>query len=406
LPKTLEEAYETILSKSPDEDMARKLLHIVLCAGRPMTLAEMNIALNVTDDCKTTRDIDCQETDESLKTEIRNLCGLFLSVVDSKIYLIHQTAKEFLLFAQKDTQDHSSTCDSSLHLHWKSKFLPDEGNQILTQACVSYLHFSEFQRDLESARSDYIFLDYSAKFWALHFREAKLKDHKSKIAESALALCDISSKRCQLWYDVFETSQAYAGLVPKLYSSLALAAYLGHTLTVDQLLFDRGTQVDPRDEYGKTPLSLAAREGHEAVVLLLLDKGAQVDPRDEYGWTPLSLAVNKGHEAVVRLLVEKGAEVDTKDEDRWTPLSLAAREGHEAVVRLLVEKGAEVDTKDEDGWTPLSLAAREGHEAVVGLLVERGAEVDTKDKYGWTPLSLAAMEGHEAVVRLLLEKGA
>ncbi|KAF2183391.1 ankyrin, partial [Zopfia rhizophila CBS 207.26] len=61
--------------------------------------------------------------------------------------------------------------------------------------------------------------------------------------------------------------------------------------------------VDSKDGYGWTPLSWAARSGHEAVVKLLLETGkVDVDSKGGYGWTPLSWAAGNGHEAVVKLL--------------------------------------------------------------------------------------------------------
>jgi ankyrin repeat protein len=45
------------------------------------------------------------------------------------------------------------------------------------------------------------------------------------------------------------------------------------------------------------------------VVKLLLEKNADLESKDdEYGQTPLSWAARNGHEAVVKLLLEKGAE--------------------------------------------------------------------------------------------------
>ncbi|OWT42519.1 Ankyrin repeat protein [Pochonia chlamydosporia 170] len=263
-------------------------------------------------------------------------------------------------------------------------------------------------------------------------------------------------------------------------TALHAASHRGHEAVV-KLLLDRGADVEAKGcACGQTPLSRAAERGHEAVVKLLLDKGADAEAKDDYGqtplsWaglvegedatghqTPLSLAAWNGHEAVVKLLLDKGADVEAKDEYGRTPLSLAAWNGHEAVVELLLDRGADVEAKDEYGRTPLSLAAKNGHEAAVELLIasfgvdpyvtdgagttllswamqtgvtplfwaaekgqeaivkllledadveaavelllDRGADVDAKDEYGQTPLSLAAENGHEAIVKLLQSK--
>ena len=45
LPKSVDEAYERILSKSHDFEEVKRLLHIVVLAARPLTLTEMNLAL-------------------------------------------------------------------------------------------------------------------------------------------------------------------------------------------------------------------------------------------------------------------------------------------------------------------------------------------------------------------------
>jgi ankyrin repeat protein len=57
------------------------------------------------------------------------------------------------------------------------------------------------------------------------------------------------------------------------------------------------------DDSGMTPLSLAARSGHEAIVKLILETGvADVTMQDNEGMTALDWADSYYHEAVSKLL--------------------------------------------------------------------------------------------------------
>jgi len=90
-----------------------------------------------------------------------------------------------------------------------------------------------------------------------------------------------------------------------------------------------------------------AENGYEAVVKLLLATcNADVDLKDRNGQRPLSLAAQNGHEAVVELLLKANVDVESKDRNSWTPLSWAARNGYEAIVKLLLEAKADVESKD------------------------------------------------------------
>ena len=188
-------------------------------------------------------------------------------------------------------------------------------------------------------------------------------------------------------------------------TSLSWAAQNGHDAVVKQLL-DKGAEQDSKDKEGRTPLSWAAAKGNVEVTMLLLEKGAEPDSKDKEGRTPLSWAAAKENVEVTMLLLEKGAESDSKDKQGWTPLSWVAANGNVEVTMLLLEKGAESDSKDKQGRTPLWWAAANGQVEVTTLLFKKGAELDSKDKKGRTPLSWAAAKGNVEVTTLLLEKGA
>ncbi|CAI8025277.1 Ankyrin repeat domain-containing protein 50 [Geodia barretti] len=154
---------------------------------------------------------------------------------------------------------------------------------------------------------------------------------------------------------------------------------------------------------GRTPLYIASRKAHGAVVKLLLQQHADVRICKKNGWTPLMAASFNGHTDVVQTLIEAKAQINTQEENGWTALHLAAQEGKVDVVRLLTEAQALVNIHTEDGMTPLYIASDKGHGAVVKLLLQQHADVSICTKTGWTPLMTASFNGHTDVVRTLIE---
>jgi len=179
------------------------------------------------------------------------------------------------------------------------------------------------------------------------------------------------------------------------------------TQQVMSLLFGRGyVNPDKADDFGWTPLSWAARNGHGGAVKLLLER-EDVSPNrpDNDGQTPLSWAAKNGHDVVAKLLLgREDVSSDRPDNDGQTPLSLAACHGHDGVAKLLLgREDVNPDRPDNDGQTPLSLAACHGNYGVAKLLLGReGVILDSLDNKTRTPLSWAAYHGHDGVVKLLL----
>jgi ankyrin repeat protein len=98
------------------------------------------------------------------------------------------------------------------------------------------------------------------------------------------------------------------------------------------------TEIECR--FREKPISVAARQGHAAVVKLLLDHGASRHS-ERVELSPLFLAVESGHEEVVRRLLRAGTDIDNaayadeKDKYCQTALSYAADNGRHGIVKLL-----------------------------------------------------------------------
>ncbi|KAH0372585.1 hypothetical protein KCU65_g1180, partial [Aureobasidium melanogenum] len=155
-----------------------------------------------------------------------------------------------------------------------------------------------------------------------------------------------------------------------------------------------------------TPLAYAALQDHAQAVQILLQKGANVNRRDAHGRSALSYAAEGGSEASTQLLLKHGATPDDLDKNRKTPISYAAEAGSQKVTSMLLERGAKAKQSDSGGRTPLLLAAKAQSEETVLLLLAKGAEVNSRSQGNDTPLSRAVEAGMIDSVRQLLRKGA
>src|ERR1700722_12955658 len=201
--------------------------------------------------------------------------------------------------------------------------------------CLTYLSFDIFGAgrcdDYNSLLRDSPFLDYAARHWGDHARVQE----ETVIFLALSFLQDGSKAACA--GDVLVPSWDR----PANYSGMHLSSFFGLSKIIDYQL-KNGAMADLKGKDGRSPLSISAENGHEAVVKrLLAQDDVDVNSKDlQYGQTPLSWAAKKGHDAVVKLLLARDdSDVNSNDGIYGkTPLSWAAENGHEPVVKLFLTR--------------------------------------------------------------------
>ncbi|VUC21709.1 unnamed protein product [Clonostachys rosea] len=286
LPQTVEEEYNLILDRSKDIKKTKKILHIIVAAQRVLSLQEMAVALDIIFNHQPQQDLQSHHNLRShhelqpldagrIQRNIREACGLFVVIQDSKVYLLHQTAREFLvkpvaLVYMDDNQP------------WHYSLCPMDSNRILAEICIWYLLLADFQKtyeatDLEQANGRYPLLNYAASYWTVHFQQIRMKGGDILIS-SALKLCSPLRKGNTAWFRIhWKEFQAKLECdCPAELDTLMMASYFGLERVVEALLSVKGLKAwlktlfktSSRDaRYGRSALSWAISNGHEGVDL-------------------------------------------------------------------------------------------------------------------------------------------
>ncbi|KAI3558850.1 hypothetical protein CABS03_11384 [Colletotrichum abscissum] len=371
VPEKLDGLYEKILDRSANKERARKVLQIILAAFTPLSLDEISTALCIEKEHSRGSQL-IKEPTHRLQSYLREICGLFVTVVDGSVYLLHETAREFLIRNSDSVglDAHDETYKSTL-LH---SITLRESHLVVAKVCVWYLMKKDF--DISAGtHSEWEMATYTSRYWARHLNSIDAQDIEY-IADETMYLCKTALKRdgplhtshlmrkyrpprwhFDIGFDSLASSCLHL-LGNVRGGPLIVAIILGFDWVVSRLLIEdpqAGRQVDRK---GITALWWAAWAGNAQITRLLLELYDDTDYGDialnGVRSTPLTVAIAHKHNAVVHaLLKDPRISITTRCRVRrnWTPMHYAiAADNFELFQLLLAEE------RTFAGWTSADFA--------------------------------------------------
>lgn len=156
-----------------------------------------------------------------------------------------------------------------------------------------------------------------------------------------------------------------AGLLTSTYTPMHQAAELGHTYALFALLDKLPSELwDLRTgELGRTPLMLAAQNGHAEIVMkyhqavLERHRHETLHPEPTFiGHAAFFIKARLGYETIVDSLDSRWKKIiDAKDLDGNTPLLLALKNRHGLCCRLLLIQQADMRCENNHGQSGINL---------------------------------------------------
>jgi len=132
--------------------------------------------------------------------------------------------------------------------------------------------------------------------------------------------------------------------------------------------------VNVADEKGYTALILAAYHGHtDTVNFLISEANANPCQEDNRGNTALMGAIFKGHVSVAKQLVFADCDIDEENEQGQTALMFASLFDRQEIINTLIDKGANPAHMDKAGNSVADIALSQGNYELAKVLREQNA---------------------------------
>ncbi|CAO2640963.1 Ankyrin repeat and SOCS box protein 3 [Lemmus lemmus] len=159
--------------------------------------------------------------------------------------------------------------------------------------------------------------------------------------------------------------------------------------------------------FGCNSLHPTSFQGNAEIIKLLLKNGADREGQDDFGITPLFVAAQYGKLESLNILMSSATSINCQALDKATPLFIAAQEGHIKCVELFLSGGADPDLycNGDNLQLPIHTAAQMGHTKTLDLLIPPANHACDTGPDKVSPVSSAVFGGQEECLEITLQNG-
>ena len=399
IPSTVDAVYEKILQRSVDPSKTRVILQLIVASNRAFTVTEMGIMLALDGHQSHYRELEeFLEPEARFRVTLREICGLFVTVVDQNVYLLHQTAREFLLSDVSITTQPTAISDpdgfDSNIVKWKHSFLDSQCHRTFAERCLWLMNIPVQKHTPRLLR-------YAVGTWIDHLESSNI-DLEDDIFTAAVATLEPSAPNLRACFAIFwsyrplqwevagpETGRgqkkilSYLRRITKGAFPLVMASIIGSRILVNGLLVkfpQRWTKKDLSQAFWWC-MCYSAKE----TAKLLLEQGADVNTMANcssgYGESTFN-DINTGFVASLKL--------------RDRPLYMAICHQEQEMVKLLLSRGANPNLPCQDDFA-LFAAVERADVTIIRLLCAHGANPAIQNTQGQTSLHQFVKADHSSV---------
>ena len=417
LPANLEQMYCETLRQVPKEweIYVAALLRWVALAVRPLTFAELRVALNLS-----TR----ATFEHSHLKQMLTLCDTLLNVSNGQVALSHQSIQDLLV---KPTSSlYQDTSLRAYYIEWE--FVHAE----LANACVSYLENGALiggpvrtqptgKDTVDSNRlANFPLLAYAIHNWSEHARLAPL----GKLNFSRPFFVAGSAVLRSWWQSYWisrDSAHVSAWMAPEPFTLLHIAAYCG-IFSLVMYVENQGQllkEMSMRDNHTGRPLDYSIENTHFQITQYLVECGALQIPQDKkdfYMEPNLHVAARCNDAQAIGLFLDHGDNTERVHQLSFSnPLHVMKVIGlfatHPSAAAYGFKQPGDKFNRTPmfscgSGETAMHIASSFGNDLCIEMLASRGGNINAVTSGGWTPMHNAAWYGKTTVMSLLLDLGA